>query len=562
MKRPLFWILALGLLLRIWGISFGLPDLYHADEPNVVNRALAYGTGDLNPHYFKIPPLVSYLVFLTYGLYFLAARGAGWVQGVEDFQRLFFSDPTSFYLLARILFGALLGTLTVYALYRLVKKSFSRDSALLASFFLALNFLHVRDGHYVYLDMPLLLILVLSFFPILGILKEGKRGDYLKFGILAGLATAVKYNGVFIFVPFLVSHFLKTGLRPSSFLKPRLWLTGLLALGIFVLLNPFSVLDFRSFFRDVYNISEFEGFMGFTHHLTYSLPGALGFPLLTLSLLGLVKGCPEHKKERGVLASFILAYYLVLCLKSQPYDRYALPLVPFLIMLASDSLIWMRKTSRAPALLFKAMVLLVALPPLLKIYHSDVLFSKKDIRQVASEWVESHIPSNEKFALDVPFFMPRLSASLSQLEEKRNQVLSDPFPDPAKLRKVNELLEQARKETRKRRYQLYYLLKDENPKSSFIFSKPSIPYSLKALRELGINFVAVAKIKADFEPEFYSELRSEAQLLAVFNPYRDKTQQWAIDEQPLTGGPFLWRELVSRERNGQIIEVYQLHEVL
>ena len=557
MKNKIFLILALGFLLRIWGISFGLPELYHADEPNVVNRALAYGTGDLNPHYFKIPSLVSYGVFLTYGFYFLAARALGWVKGMGDFQNLFFSDPTSFYLLARIFFGAILGTATLFVLYQLVKKWFSRDHALLASFLLACNFLHVRDCHYLYLDIPLLLTLVLCFFPIFKVLKEGERRDYFAFGILAGIAVAVKYNGVFIFAPWLVAHFLKKGMKPSSLLDPTLFLTGLVSIGVWGLLNPFSVIDFKSFAADVFNISEFEGFVGFTHHLTYSLHGGLGLPLLTLSLLGIVRGTRSHEKERKVTASFVLVYYLVLCLKSQPYDRYVLPLIPFLIILASDFLISLKVDLRAAAPVWWILALPVIAPSLLKIYYSNVLFSNKDIRQVAREWIEVHIPPETKIALDVPFFLPRLRPSLVQLEEKRGKILSDLHTDLAKLKRVERLIEQAKKNASEPRYQLYYL-KERDSKNNFLFSKPEVAYSVEALKEFGIAYVVVAKIKESFKPRFYTELAKKTELLSVFSPYKDKARRWSIDDEPLTGGPFLWRELISRERNGQVIEVYRL----
>src|SRR3989338_379142 len=90
---PIWGILILGFLVRVVGINFGLPDLYHADEPIIVNHAAAYGTGDLNPHFFKIPPLVSYLVAVAYGVYFLIARALGWIADVHDFQILFLTDP-------------------------------------------------------------------------------------------------------------------------------------------------------------------------------------------------------------------------------------------------------------------------------------------------------------------------------------------------------------------------------------------------------------------------------------------------------------------------------------
>src|SRR3989338_4781985 len=79
----IFSVFIIAFTLRIYGIGFGL---YHADEPIIVNHALAYATGDLNPHFFKIPPLASYLLFFVYGIYFIAGKLLGFFQSVSDFE--------------------------------------------------------------------------------------------------------------------------------------------------------------------------------------------------------------------------------------------------------------------------------------------------------------------------------------------------------------------------------------------------------------------------------------------------------------------------------------------
>src|SRR3990167_3079505 len=117
---PAYWaiclIIGLAFFLRIWGLSFGLPELYHADEPIVVNHALAYGSGDLNPHFFKIPPLLSYALFLVYGaVYAAGALLFHWSK--EDFAIAFFKDPSLFYLAGRLIFGAFVGSATVAGVY-------------------------------------------------------------------------------------------------------------------------------------------------------------------------------------------------------------------------------------------------------------------------------------------------------------------------------------------------------------------------------------------------------------------------------------------------------------
>ena len=102
-------IIILGCILRIWGINFGLPLLFHQDEPIVVNHAVAYGSGDLNPHFFIIPPFCSYLLFISYGAYFLLGKIFGVFGGVNDFALKFFTDPSSFYLIARVILGFMPG---------------------------------------------------------------------------------------------------------------------------------------------------------------------------------------------------------------------------------------------------------------------------------------------------------------------------------------------------------------------------------------------------------------------------------------------------------------------
>jgi hypothetical protein len=53
MRWALVGLIVLGLVLRVWGITFGLPYLYHPDEPLGVSVAInMVKTGDLNPHFF------------------------------------------------------------------------------------------------------------------------------------------------------------------------------------------------------------------------------------------------------------------------------------------------------------------------------------------------------------------------------------------------------------------------------------------------------------------------------------------------------------------------------
>lgn len=559
MKRNprLLVILALALWLRVWGIGFGLPETYHADEPIVVNHAVAYGMGDLHPHFFKIPPLVSYLLFLSYGAYFAFGGLLGRFSSVPEFAQIFVSDPSSFYLLARVLFGALAGTLTVYLLTRLIAKHFSRAHGLLTGLFLAGAFLHVRDSHYVYADIPLLLVLVSCFFFIFRVLETGRWQDYAGFGVLAGTAVSTKYNGVFIFVPFFLSHLMMKLKNSQSAIDVRLIGSGLIAVGVYFLFNPFSLLDWRFFSHELFVQGASQGYVGFIHHLRVSLLGGLGAGLWAAGLLGAIVALFRPERKRIIFLSFLFFYYCpVLVFLSQPYDRYALPLVPFMMFFAADFLIGLQTRFKFGRWGRAGIIALVLAPSLIKAAISDHLFTRKDTRTLAEEYVKMTVPLGAAIALDTPFYMPRLKPVLSQLNEKKEALLRR-GASQGRDKRIDLLIEDATRHPNQKRYELHYL-KDGPEKESFMFSTPALPYDLEALKGAGIQYVIVARIHEGENKEFHGALRQTGKLAARFTPYKDPSRSWAVDREPLTGGPFLWEDLNARERNGPIIEIYEL----
>lgn len=546
---PILCILAFAFLVRIVGINFGLPDLYHADEPIVVNHALAYGTGDLNPHFFKIPPLISYLLFIVYGFYFLAGSFVGNFKNADDFLNLFLSDPTGFYLLGRIVFGALIGTATVYLLYRLGRKFFSREHGLLSSFFLAVCFLHVRDSHYIYVDIPLLFLLLLSFFQILKILNHGGKKEYVLFGIIFGTAVTTKYNGVFLICPFLVAHLIRKG-------SIKLMFTSfVLSILVFFILNPFSLIDLKFFVTELVTQSKSETFSGFFHHFRYSLTEGMGIPLFYLSLVGILFGLFSRDSKRLTLLSFVVVYFVALTFLSQPYDRYVLPIIPFLCFFAADVLIKISGRVRVIQKWPTVFAAIIIIPSVAKIFVSDYLFLQKDVRTQAKEWIEQHIPADSKIALDPQFYSPRLRPNLKQILEKKEEALSTTIPG-AQRKRLDFLAAQA-EAMPNGRYELFFLA-DQPSDSRFLFSKPAIPYDLNDLKGRGIHYVALTQIDPLARKDFYDAVTKEGKLVAQFNPYRDDQIVWPMDKLPLTGGPFLWKDLITRKANGQTIKIYLL----
>lgn len=536
-------ILILGFCLRLAAVNFGLPDLFHSDEPIVVNHALAYGGGDFNPHFFKIPPLASYLLFTAFGFIFLAGKLAGFFVSPADFERLFYSDPTLFYLSGRVLLGVIPGTLCIVALYRMAKKYFSETAAFAAALFLAVCFLHVRDSHYIYADM------LLNFLLIVGLcrcLKDDLSArSALISGIWIGAATAAKYNGAVLSVVYVFYLII----RYPQFLVRNLLIAAPAAGFTFVLLNPFSFFDKKNFLVELAAQGNAQGGTPFLHHLTYSLPEALGLLILGAALIGLIEAIFSKDARLKALAFFILLYYAVLVRAGQSYDRYVLPMLPVLCLFAA--LVWDGRF-RGKNLVRGVFLVALIFVPLSKSVYWDLLMSRPDTRTLSKSWIEQNISAGSAVALEWEFYSPRLRFTKVQLEEKKRELHSGEH-SAAQARKLDFLISQDLPG-----YKLHFLVQDVD-QDRFLFGKPVVAYDFQALKARGIEYVLTAEFAGKaVAPEFFRQLEAEAEKVKTWSPYVNPSQTVSSDPQPLTGGPFTTEDIFGRTRNGYFLTLYRI----
>ena len=550
-------------MIRLCGVEFGLPNIYHADETIVVNHALAYGTGDLNPHFFRIPPLISYIIFFEYGIYYLLGTVFGFFSSIVDFQNLFLEDPTSFYLIGRITVGVIAGTVSVCLIYLLGKRVFSKTVGITSAFFLSLTFLHVRNSHYIYLDIMMVLFIILTYIFIFKFLETGLRRDYVFAGCFAGAATAVKYNAALLLAPFIAGYLINyfTNRNDGKIRSVNTnTVIAFISMGLtFIVLNPYCILDMKFFLASFASETHVQGGVGFFHHLKHSLFQGLGMPLFTLCLIGFFYAVCRLSRKLIVFISFPLVFYLVNVNFSQPHARYVLPLIPFLLILAAwflESTLFKEGMPTLKAkILITAVSMMVVLPTGIKSVYSDYLFSKKDTRTLAKEWIEDNIPYGSRIAIDHSFFSPRLNPSREQLEEKLNYVLQNQL-GTAKENKIRMLMKL--NEVRPN-YSLYFLNDDKGSSKAFLFSQPFLPFRFNELLDNGVQYVIVSNEKlSGSNDQFYSELKRKGKVVAGFTPYRDKTRSFPVENVTRTAGPLKSKEVYARERNGEIITIYSM----
>jgi hypothetical protein len=205
----LMLILVIGLLVRCWGLSFGLPlTETRPEETVIVSRAIAFFSGDFNPHYFAYPSLYFYLVFALYFFYFTQQYLLGYYRDFSDLVQAYFVDATPFYLINRGL-SVGLGTATIAMIYLIVNRlplKLRKQVAIATAFIYSITYLPVREAHFGMTDTAFTFGVCLSLYWIIKTYQERRLKHYCMTGLMVGLTTSLKYPGLLLIVPLLIVH--------------------------------------------------------------------------------------------------------------------------------------------------------------------------------------------------------------------------------------------------------------------------------------------------------------------------------------------------------------------
>lgn len=399
-------IILLALILRVYGLHFGLPYMYKADEKATLHPAAnMVATGDPNPHFFTYPSLYIYLQAIIRLLVKLFTTP--WRDGLSPEQR-----HTIFVLAGRLLTAAL-GISTVFLTYLAGERLFNTRTGLVAASLLAVTFLHAQYSHYVTPDVPSAFFTMGCALFAARALHTDKRIDYLLAAMAAGLASGTKYNAGLVLILALLAYLLNRT-RPREFFTLNLALIILVALLTFLVVTPYSLLDARTFLADMRGIMDhyttghpgFEGTDNWRYYIAYLFNEGLGIPLALTSALGFFYVISKHTKNDLFLLPFPLTYYLMLSAVPVRFVRNLMPILPFLALFGGrglDSLFtWMEgKRPLRGGAIAALLTLLLVIHPTAKIVRYDHLLTQKDTRTSALEWVEEHIEPQSKIALEI-----------------------------------------------------------------------------------------------------------------------------------------------------------------
>ena len=315
---------------------------------------MTHGHG-LDPHWFDYPSLL---------LYVLAP-----FQAWQD-------EPS--YLTARLIVAAI-GVGGVAAAWWLGRAAYGRTAGVVAGAVVAVETIGVAYSHMAVTDVAMTALVTVSL-----ALAVTQRLEWA--GVAAGLAASAKYPAVFLVAPLLVA-----GWRQWRRLAISL---GLAALA-FLATSPFTLVHPHQAWSDASRVQRLarDGWLGFEHDswALFSFTGKLWWglgPVLVISAVGLVLALRRRSRTDLILAVFVLVYLADLLTIRAHFDRYVLPLVPPLAVLAG------RQRALAPLTLGLLIV------PLVWAIGDDVRLTRTDTRVVAQRWLVAHLPARASVAAD------------------------------------------------------------------------------------------------------------------------------------------------------------------
>ncbi|MDP3727101.1 MAG: hypothetical protein Q8R35_00500 [bacterium] len=268
LKAPIFWILFGALLLRLWGITYGLPLFLVNDEtPHVYGALKMIELKTLIPalhaEEFKsvlyYPPLLSYFYLIVLAPVIVVHYFASGMPPLDTYRAMVALDPSFLWVAARI-WMTLIGVLGVYLTYRIAYHlSGTRRAALFAAAFLALSFYHLQLSHNVRHWMPASVLL--AFLWERALAMRG-RSQPLRSWLLAGAVAGIAAGGVNTaaavgVIPLLAARV--GGFAGNGF---RHWLRRLASREVLVILAAFVLVTLASVALYPYGLTRAEGAPG------------------------------------------------------------------------------------------------------------------------------------------------------------------------------------------------------------------------------------------------------------------------------------------------------------
>jgi len=411
-------ILALAVVFRLWGITWGLHDATVSRRPHPDEWAIYWlfqwfsQHHNLNPcaHgstqcFFDWGSLYPYLAFAVHGastplLALLPSTTFGARADLTFVQSI----------LAGRFLSVMASVLTVYVVYHFARRAYAPRVGLVAALITALSTLLIQLAHFGTPDSTTILLLYTA---LLAMWWFVQAPSFRRFGLASaasGMAMASEYHMGLLLAPLAVSWLLAER-------KKAAWLpTGIcIALITYLAINAYALIDLQSFLaanehtlriRTVDSGAEYgDRWSRYGSAWLYVVRYALGYGIGTLftawMLVGAGWAAARRRPTELLLLSWLVPYFVLISISPAKFMRYSAPLIPGLAILAAGCTCAVFANSRINVRVGAAALAVIAVVYTV-VYDGAYmsLFSSLDPRSVAAGWLTQHAPRGSAIAFE------------------------------------------------------------------------------------------------------------------------------------------------------------------
>lgn len=427
-----FWlviIIVLAVLLRLIGIKPGFPP-YHSDEGISYSAAVSMiKNGNIDPLRYDYPavvPLVNAAVFKSvfiplYWLKFYVTHfdqiSAGLIklplsekESAKIFQLEILGERERNALFWGRLVTALFGMGVVFLSFFLGKSLFNKNVGLISAFLVSINYKEVLNSHLGLPDIYNAFFLLAATLGAVYLWEKPTSKKYIFTSLLVGLSFSTKYQ-LFALLPLAFVHIdlahnqEKIRNKIKHLFRWEALLVPLIVALLFVILNPYHIVNFQETLNQVHNVSLKYGIGQKSFYLyPYAYLYHIGIGQITsiLILLGIILGIWKFPKKSLLLLLVIIPFFSVMTYYSTGgfYTRNFVTIIPVLLIFAGLTLskLMTVKFNKFHYLILFLVLTLTAKENLVNSIVVTQEYTKPWNYQVLAEWIDQNIPNGSKVA--------------------------------------------------------------------------------------------------------------------------------------------------------------------
>jgi hypothetical protein len=394
-------ILGVAIALRLWSLSWGLPNYWSGDEVNKRDASLG-------PH---APELSAPQPGFLYNALWVIYRVAGVVAP-------HLSGPDQIYL-GRLLM-AIIGVLTVVGVWLLARELSDDESpsaAIPAAALLAVLPLHTEVSRFIKEDAPVALMAVLVLLTVVRYWKNPTWWRLVLLGLAYGACVSTKFTGAVlgpVVAAIIIASIIRRRAGWGRFAGEVAAVTAAAIAGLLIV-SPEYLVDpeaLRNAFVFQLTYSEAGHADGiaispwaewWTYYVRHGLIPGMTWPVFLVAIFGAI---PLLRRPAGwtVVAGALLLYLVMEGSQAKPAPfpaRYLAPMIPLMCVQAGFGIQEiLRKSAHVvkPAVGVLVCAAVFIVPPTVK---SAMIADEAghDTRLVAGRWMDAHIPAGSRIVV-------------------------------------------------------------------------------------------------------------------------------------------------------------------